>query len=114
MQINKVNSMIAREKLERIRKNVEVIDKKILRLLKERFISTNKIQILKREISAPIHQKQREKLLLEKYAVFAAKIGLPPDLVEKVFRNIFSYSKKTDIMERMFRLWKPPRKIRNR
>ena len=78
---------------------METIDKKILELLTERFQATDKIQTIKTELGLKITQKGRETGLLEKYTQKAKEYGLPSDLIKKIFKMVFSYSKKTGIIK---------------
>jgi len=91
--------MFTIKKLNLIRKEVETIDKKILELLTERFQATDKIQTIKTELGLKITQKGRETGLLEKYTQKAKEYGLPSDLIKKIFKMVFSYSKKTGIIK---------------
>lgn len=86
--------------LKKMRKRVESLDIQIINLLRERFIFTNQIQNLKRALILPLHQKKREKTLLKKYGILAKKYRLSRALVIKLFQNIFSYAKKSGIIER--------------
>lgn len=79
---------------------METIDKKILELLTKRFQATDKIQTIKTELGLKITQKGREIDLLEKYTQKAKEYGLPSDLIKKIFKMVFSYSKKTGIIKR--------------
>ena len=88
------------DKLQKIRRKIESIDVAIIKLLAKRFGSTQQIQVLKRELALPIHQKKREKLLLSKYSASAKKYGLPVALIKKLFLWVFQYSKKSGIIRR--------------
>lgn len=92
--------MFTTKKLNLIRKAVETIDKKILELLTKRFQATDNIQTIKTELGLKITQKGRETDLLEKYTQKAKEYGLPSDLIKKIFKMVFSYSKKTGIIKR--------------
>ena len=93
--------MFTIKKLNLTGKEVETIDKKILELLTKRFQATDKIQTIKAELGLEITQKSRETDLLEKYAQKAREYGLPSDLIKKIFKMVFSYSKKTGIIKRI-------------
>lgn len=85
--------------LQRLRKKVEKIDKKIIDLLALRSITTIKIQILKREMGFPLFQEQREKKLLDLYQKKAQERKVEARFIKKLFTMIFSYAKKTGIMK---------------
>lgn len=86
--------MKKKQKLLHLRRTVEGIDKKILHLFSKRFITTKEIQNLKIEFGLQINQKTREQKLLKKYEALSARLGLSPTFTKKLFRHIFSYSKK--------------------
>lgn len=88
------------QELKKMRAKVESIDIQIIQLLRERFIFTNQIQNLKRVLFLALQQKKREKTLLKKYRALGKKYRLSEELLEKLFRSIFSYAKKTGIMKR--------------
>lgn len=87
-------------RLHKLRKKVEAIDERIIILLIARFRTTNQIQNLKREFAIPVNQKIREQNLLKKYFKGREQGPLPRKLIEKLFRLIFSYSKKSGIIKR--------------
>lgn len=86
--------------LNGLRRRVETIDDKIIKLIIVRFRTTNQIQNLKIEFGIPVSQKNREQILLKKYLKGTNRGPLPRKFVEKLFRLIFSYSKKTGIIKR--------------
>lgn len=103
------------KELSRLRKQVEHIDQKILTLLASRFSLTQQIQLLKKANGMGIFQKSREEELLKKYRSLSKGKKLAPGLAEKLYRLIFSYSKKAGIMKRIQKTtaWKqPPNRIR--
>jgi chorismate mutase len=88
------------DKLQKLRRKIESIDISIIKLLVKRFKFTQQIQVLKRRLNLPIHQKNREKLLLLKYSSYAKRYGLPVVLIKKLFLQVFQYSKKSGIIRR--------------
>lgn len=88
--------------LNRLRKQIEILDKKIIALLIARFRTTNKIQNLKREFGMKINQQQRERTLLKKYLSSQNAKKLPAEFLKKLFSFIFSYSKKPAIIKRHY------------
>lgn len=86
------------KKLNNLRRRVQNIDLKIIKLLVERFRVTRKIQALKKRLAEPITQKAREVSLLKGYLWFAQEHKLPLTFIKKLFRLLFSYSKKSGII----------------
>jgi len=87
------------QKIKKLRREVEVIDGGILRLITLRFKTTHDIQVIKKKLGIPLLQKKREKALLRKYSMLANRYRLPIVLIKKLYQTIFSYSKKTGIMK---------------
>ena len=87
-------------RLKLFRQKVERIDKRIIEFLGRRFRITKEIQNLKRQFGLPHTQKTREQELSLQYAKYARKYSLPAHFIEKIFRTIFSYSKKSAIIKR--------------
>lgn len=86
------------DKLQKIRRKIESIDMAMIKLLAKRFKFTQQIQVLKRRLNLPIHQRKRENLLLNKYSLAAKKYGLPVALIKKLFLWVFQYSVKSGII----------------
>lgn len=92
--------MLNIKKLHLLRKHIEKIDCDIIKLLNQRFITTNKIQLLKRQLGIKTKQNPREISLIKKYLNLAKRTAIPLQLIKQVFPLIFSYSKKTGIIKR--------------
>lgn len=96
------------KQLKILRNKIEEVDGNIIKLLTKRFKTTKQIQNLKIDFGLPLLQKNREKYLLKKYLKSAGCKKLNPVLIKKLFNLIFSYSRKTGIIER----WKKAKKNR--
>lgn len=94
------NSTKTPSRINFLRKKIDRLDISILKLLKKRFSTTDEIQAEKRKHKMPILQKGRERALLQTYLKFAESNGLPGALTLKIFRAIFSYSKKSGTINR--------------
>ena len=80
------------EKILPLRKKVDEIDEQILRFLKERVEVSKSIGKLKREHSLPLRDSEREN---EKYKYVmkrASSLGLNPNEVKAVYREIIAMS----------------------
>lgn len=105
--------MSQHQSIQKLRKGILAIDKKIIELFAQRFKTTKEIQDLKREFGLPLTQKKREKELVKIYKKWAEQKLIPDGLIERIFQAVFSYSKKTGIIKRT-KIWKMPRRSKNR
>ncbi|PIQ77018.1 hypothetical protein COV82_06665 [Candidatus Peregrinibacteria bacterium CG11_big_fil_rev_8_21_14_0_20_46_8] len=88
------------QKLSQLRKQVERIDKAILKKLGERFSVTSEIQELKKTLKMPATQSKREKELLDAYLELGKELGVPKLLISRFYTEIFSFAKKYGNMKR--------------
>jgi chorismate mutase/prephenate dehydratase len=79
--------------LDELRKQIDGLDVEIVKLIAERMEVTRKIGKEKMEIGKPVQDKVREQLVLEKVKNAARDLNLPPEEIEKVYRQFFSISK---------------------
>ena len=77
----------ARQKIEELRKEIDIIDDKLISILVDRFDIVKKISVLKKVSLNDFRQEKIMKRLEGR--------GLPPEFIEKIYRVIFCYSKKT-------------------
>lgn len=82
------------ENLKDLRKQIDKVNQKLIRVLAERFRITQKIGEYKRKHNLPPLDKEREKQILEKNRILAEKLGLDPELVEQIFKLIFKKVRK--------------------
>lgn len=80
--------------LKESRKKIDVIDEKIIRLLKERTDLVKEIGHEKEKESLPIVDLEREKEVLEKIKAVAKEKNIDEEIVEKIFKDIIEYSKE--------------------
>ena len=79
--------------LDDLRKQIDGLDVEIVKLIAERMEVTRKIGKEKMEIGKPVQDKAREQLVLEKVKNAARDLNLPPEEIEKIYRQFFSISK---------------------
>jgi chorismate mutase / prephenate dehydratase len=79
--------------LDDLRKQIDDLDTRIVKLIAERMEISREIGKEKKEIGKAIHDKAREQLVLEKVKHLALDLNLPPEEIEKVYRQFFSISK---------------------
>ncbi|HVV68254.1 MAG TPA: chorismate mutase [Gammaproteobacteria bacterium] len=82
------------QKLEQLRKKIDVIDAAIIEKLKQRQKLTQQIGQYKALHNIPIKDRVREENLLTHYEELSEQHGLPPLLVTRLFKIIFTYSRK--------------------
>jgi len=73
-----------------LRRQVDKIDEKIVRLVDERAVITNNIMICKKANKLPIEDKARERVVMGKIM----NITKHPKLAKILWRNIIEYSKR--------------------
>lgn len=74
-----------------MRKKLDKIDRKLIKLLKKRFAVCKKIGKYKKKNGLPVQDLKREKQIMNNRA---KKSGLSKDFVQKLFKLIFKESKK--------------------
>jgi chorismate mutase len=81
--------MIQDLQLSDLRTTLDNLDAALIRLLAERFRTTQKIGEYKRRHGLPARDEAREKLQLQRAREMASSAGLDPELAQRVFRVIF-------------------------
>jgi chorismate mutase len=74
--------------LKKFRQEIDIIDKKLLKILSQRFSLTRKIGLYKLKKCLPIRDTQREKEMLKNRLILAKKLNLDSTLVKKIFTFI--------------------------
>lgn len=80
--------------LNKLRGEIDLIDKQILELLKKRFDIAVKIGQLKKRQKISITNRSREKEIFEKLKESAKKLDIDNNFAEKLFRLIIAQSKR--------------------
>jgi len=78
------------ERIQTLRKRIDEIDERILHFLKERMELCEAIGTTKREHGIPVRDQTREKELYKRFSEKATKLGLNPQRVEAVYREIIA------------------------
>lgn len=78
------------ERKKRLRKDIDDIDRQILRLLKKRLSIAKQIGAIKRRRGAPIRDVAREEKILLKLRREAQKIGLSAEDTEAIYKEIIA------------------------
>jgi len=80
------------EKILLLRRKIDEIDEQILRFLKERVEVSKSIGMTKREHGISIRDREREDKLYKDIMRRALELGLNPQEVKAVYRNILAMS----------------------
>lgn len=79
-------------KLDQIRKAIDAIDAKIIKLLHERFEKTAEIGTIKRDMDKPVIDKEREKILHEHLSRLCRETDMQESFVQAVWELILQES----------------------
>jgi chorismate mutase/prephenate dehydrogenase len=79
--------------LEPLRRDIDVIDRQLVRLLVDRRRVVEKIAALKQQQDLPTFHPAREEDLISKRRAQAQEAGLDPDYVEDLFRTVLRHSR---------------------
>ena len=80
--------------IESLRKKIDSIDYKIIKLLGERFRVSYFIQKYKKARRIAVIQKDREISHLKSLLKIASSEGLPKRMIELIYKRIFSHSRR--------------------
>lgn len=81
-------------KLDNLRKQIDIVDEKLLTLLAKRIILVRKISKFKKAHNIPILDEDRRSEVLNSQLSKGEKLGLPKDLIKKLYSLIHKYSIK--------------------
>ena len=80
--------------MKEIRKQIDGIDKEIIKLLSKRMKLAIKLGKFKKKEGLPILDKKREQEMLKKLEKQAKKVGLDPKSIGKLYKEIFRESRR--------------------
>ena len=80
--------------LNSLRGEIDEIDWRILKLIKNRFNLVPKIKKEKIKLGLKVQDQEREKEIKKRITVFAKKLNLNSDFLEDVFKLIFKESRR--------------------
>ncbi|MBT4385165.1 chorismate mutase [Candidatus Peregrinibacteria bacterium] len=80
--------------LEKLRKEIENLDSMLLKILGQRFKLVKQIHRIKKDKELEVEDLDREAKLKEFHERIAKAENINPQLVEKIFSEIFSEAKK--------------------
>jgi monofunctional chorismate mutase len=80
--------------LKNLREKLDKIDKKLLKVLAERFEISHKVGIYKKEKNLPVLDRKREEQIFRQRKLQAQELNLDPILIEKIFKMIIKKVKE--------------------
>lgn len=81
-------------KLQELRRLIDLIDKDILELIAKRMITAEEVAKYKKEREIEIFQPEREKEILEQKKILAKKLGISDKFAEKILLLLINESKR--------------------
>lgn len=78
-----------------MRAEIDAIDAQILQLLAARFEKSAEVGARKKLAKVDVFQPQREQEILQKLRGNSRDLNLPEKLIEKIFTEIFLWSRRT-------------------
>lgn len=85
--------------IELLRKEIDEINQKILKLLAKRCEISNEIAKYKVKMNLPILDENREKFILDNISKHSETLGMNPKIVKTIFVDIINLSK--DVQKRI-------------
>lgn len=82
--------------LDKLRQQINEIDKSLISLIKQRFELTHKIGVLKKRIGLPIRDKRRERQVLEMTTLEAQNLGLDKKLIKSLYKAFMKQAVKNN------------------
>lgn len=80
--------------LKKLRQEIDKIDKKLLKILAERFALTNEVGRYKKKHKLGVCDSQREKEMFKKRNLWAKKFNLDQNLVKEIFKLIIKTTRR--------------------
>lgn len=81
-------------KLDPLRKKIDSVDEKIIKLIVDRFLIIEKIKFLKNNHHIPIRQNDREKEILKRIRLLSENYNLSEKFTLKIWKEILRESKE--------------------
>jgi len=82
------------KEIEKLRKRVDIVDRKLVSLLAERFKTTKEIIFLKKRDGLAVKDGRREDIILKEASKLAKEIKINTDFIKDIFKRILKESKK--------------------
>jgi chorismate mutase/prephenate dehydrogenase len=95
-----VNEPSLRADLDRIRKELDLIDEKLIQLLARRLDVGLEAAAIKNALHMPIHDPEREATALAQAKKWARDARLPESEVDELMRRVISLSRNAQIARR--------------
>ena len=88
-----------RLELSRIRKDLDGIDRQLINLLAKRLETGLEAANVKKLLSLPVHQPEREEYAVSQAREWAREMGLVESQVEEIMRRMISLSRSAQISQ---------------
>ncbi|ABU82074.1 bifunctional chorismate mutase/prephenate dehydrogenase [Ignicoccus hospitalis] len=85
------------ESLKVKRRELDKLDKEILRLLKRRFEIVKEITDTKKNLGLPVYDRDREEEVMVTRTVWGLELGIPQEFTKEMFKMILEESKKIQL-----------------
>ena len=82
--------------LDELRKKIDEVDSRIVRLIAERIKIAEEIGEVKKKLGKQIEDLNREQVVLDNVKEIAGQQGLSPDDIESIYRQIIAASKNME------------------
>jgi len=82
--------------LDELRKKIDEVDSRIVRLIAERIKIAEEIGEVKKKLGKQIEDLNREQVVLDNVKEIAGQQGLNPDDIESIYRQIIAASKNME------------------
>lgn len=80
--------------LEKLRKEIDRVNRDLVKIIAKRFIITGKVKKLKTKNNLPVEDKDRELEIMHSVQKLANKLKINPQLVKDVLQRIIEEVKK--------------------
>lgn len=80
--------------LLKLRKQIDAIDHEWIALFKRRLEVAKQIARIKKRECIPIHDKEREKAMIEEGCRYARELEMSPEMITEVFRQVLAFTKQ--------------------
>ncbi len=81
------------ERILKLRKEIDDIDREIIRLLKDRMSISKEVGKLKEQLHIPVEDKQREEKIIQRLTQHAGR-NLTEEQLIRIFTSVFKSSKQ--------------------
>ncbi len=85
------------DELSMLRKKIDKTDEELMRLIKKRLATADKIAENKKKTGMPVLDRQREQEVLERIKAIAGEEGVDEDAAARIFREIITQTRNKQL-----------------